>query len=156
MPRPLVKELIYLVIHKTFYRLTIRYDNVNNCQFIASWTISVKVVLMPSGQVTTLRCLLSQTITELKEHFSSEHKLPIDILLLMCDGNKLENNSTVADLGVGPNGTIQLELQSGDPVNLPIKILKPRQEYTMPDVITVRVQSGERGNEISIQNLLIE
>ena len=97
---------------------------------------------MPSGQVTTLRCLLSQTMTELKEHFSSEHKLPIDVLLLMCEGNKLDNNSTVADLGVGPNGTIQLELQSGDPVNQPIKILKPRQEYTMPDVITVRVPSG--------------
>ena len=97
---------------------------------------------MPTGQVTTLRCLLSQTINELKEHFSSEHKLPIDILLLLCDGNKLDNSSTVSDLGVGPNGTIQLELQSSDPVNQPIKILKPRQEYTMPDVITVRVVNG--------------
>lgn len=51
--------------------------------------------------------------------------------------------TTLADLGVGPNGTIQLELQSADPVNTPIKAYRPRQEYHMPDVITVRVQTGK-------------
>lgn len=54
----------------------------------------------------------------------------------------MTDNTTLADLGVGPNGTIQLELQSADPVNTPIKAYRPRQEYHMPDVITVRVQAG--------------
>ena len=54
--------------------------------------------------------------------------------------------TTLADLGVGPNGTIQLELQSADPVNTPIKSYRPRQEYHMPDVITVRVQAGKSVN----------
>lgn len=54
----------------------------------------------------------------------------------------MEDITTLADLGVGPNGTIQLEMQSADPVNTPIKTYRPRQEYHMPDVITVRVQTG--------------
>ena len=54
----------------------------------------------------------------------------------------MPDTTTLADLGVGPNGTIQLELQSADPVNTPIKAYRPRQEYHMPDVITVRVQTG--------------
>lgn len=54
----------------------------------------------------------------------------------------MENDKTLSDLGVGPNGTVQLEMQSADPVNTPIKAFKPRQEYVMPDVITVRVETG--------------
>lgn len=55
----------------------------------------------------------------------------------------MENDKTLQDLGVGPNGTVQLEMQSADPVNTPIKAFRPRQEYVMPDVITVRVETGE-------------
>ena len=58
-------------------------------------------------------------------------------------GGNIADKTTVGDLGVGPNGTIQLEIQSSDPVNQPIRSFKPRQEYTMPDVITVRVPTGE-------------
>ena len=56
----------------------------------------------------------------------------------------MDDNTTLADLGVGPNGTVQLELQSADPVNMPIKAYRPRHEYHMPDVITVRVQAGQQ------------
>ena len=55
----------------------------------------------------------------------------------------MENERTLADLGVGPNGTVQLEMQSADPINTPIKAFRPRQEYVMPDVITVRVETGK-------------
>ena len=58
-------------------------------------------------------------------------------------GKSVDDNTTLADLGVGPNGTVQLEMQSADPVNTPIKTYRPRQEYHMPDVITVRVQTGK-------------
>ena len=46
------------------------------------------------------------------------------------------------DLGVQPHGTIQLEMSSTDPEYHPIRPVKPQQEYNMPDVITVRVQTG--------------
>lgn len=62
----------------------------------------------------------------------------------MFSGKTMTDATTLADLGVGPNGTIQLELQSADPVNTPIKAYRPRQEYHMPDVITVRVQAGRK------------
>ena len=62
--------------------------------------------------------------------------------IIFFSGKAAEDTITLGDLGVGPNGTIQLEMQSADPVNVPIKPFRPRQEYHMPDVITVRVQSG--------------
>ena len=49
---------------------------------------------------------------------------------------------TLGDLGVVLNGTIQLQLQSTDPINHPLQLIRPRQEYHMPDVITVRIHIG--------------
>lgn len=106
-------------------------------------TATVKFVLMPSGQVVTLACTLGQSLEQLKQHFSTELKMPHNLIMLMFDGKSMTDTTTLADLGVGPNGTIQLELQSADPVNTPIKAYRPRQEYHMPDVITVRVQTED-------------
>ena len=50
---------------------------------------------------------------------------------------------SLVDLGVGPNGAVQLEISSADPVSAPIKPPKPKPEYVMPDVITVRVERGK-------------
>ena len=50
---------------------------------------------------------------------------------------------TLAHLGVGPNATIQLEMKSANPEQVPLLAFKPRQEYHMPDVITVRVDGGK-------------
>ena len=50
-------------------------------------------MLMPSGQVVTLACLLGQTLHQLKDHFSQELKLPVNLILLMFDGNHLQSNS---------------------------------------------------------------
>ncbi|KAL8612502.1 hypothetical protein ACOMHN_053756 [Nucella lapillus] len=106
-------------------------------------TATVKFVLMPSGQVVTLACMLGQTLQDLKVQFASELKMPLNLILLMFDGKSMSDATTLADLGVGPNGTVQLEMQSADPVNNPIRSYRPRQEYQMPDVITVRVQTEE-------------
>lgn len=46
------------------------------------------------------------------------------------------------DIGVQPHGMIQFEMSSLDPENYPMRPDKPQQEYNMPDVITVRVQTG--------------
>ena len=48
--------------------------------------VSVKFVLMPSGQVATLRCHLGQTLHELRDHFSNELKMPENVLVLLFDG----------------------------------------------------------------------
>lgn len=106
-------------------------------------TATVKFVLMPSGQVVTLACTLGQTLDSLKSHFATELKMSVGLIMLMFDGKSMPDAMTLADLGVGPNGTIQLEMQSADPVNTPLKSYRPRQEYHMPDVITVRVQTDD-------------
>lgn len=42
---------------------------------------------MPSGQVVTLACTLGQTLLQLKDHFSQELKMSMNLILLMFDGN---------------------------------------------------------------------
>ncbi|XP_059171767.1 IQ and ubiquitin-like domain-containing protein [Physella acuta] len=102
-------------------------------------TATVKFVMMPSGQVVTLACTLGKTLEELKSHFAYELKMPSSLIMLLFDGKDLSSTVTLAELGVGPNGTVQLEIQSADPLNAPLKPYRPHQEYHMPDVITVRV-----------------
>lgn len=46
---------------------------------------------MPSGQVVTLACTLGQTLQQLKEHFSSELKMPVNLILIMHDGKYAES-----------------------------------------------------------------
>lgn len=53
-----------------------------------SFHFTVKFVLMPSGQVTTMACALGQTMHELKEHLASELRMPADKLVFMFDGEK--------------------------------------------------------------------
>jgi len=59
-----------------------------------------------------------------------------------CSEKLVNENYTLGDLGVVPNGTIQLQLQSTDAVDHPLQLIRPRQEYHMPDVITVRIHIG--------------
>ncbi|KAK7499622.1 hypothetical protein BaRGS_00009274, partial [Batillaria attramentaria] len=106
-------------------------------------TATVKFVLMPSCQVVTMACTLGQTLQNLKQQFAAELKIPANLIMFMFDGKSMTDKTTLADLGVGPNGTVQLEMQSADPVNNPIRSYRPRQEYQMPDVITVRVQTED-------------
>ncbi len=126
---------------------------------------------MPTAQVATMRCHLGQVLSQIKSHFASELKIPEEVILIMHDGKfpavcvsprmnwffseisfrhtKLsiagkitQDDSTLGDLGVEPNGTVQLEIQSADPINQPIRPVQKRTEYHMPDVITVKVQKG--------------
>jgi len=63
-------------------------------------------------------------------------------MAVVCLGQPVNENYSLRDLGVVPNGTIQLQLQSNDPVNHPLQLIRPMQEYHMPDVITVRIHIG--------------
>ncbi|XP_071484963.1 IQ motif and ubiquitin-like domain-containing protein [Diadema antillarum] len=103
-------------------------------------TATVKFVLMPSGQVTTMACALGQTMQELREHLASELRMPADKLVFMFDGSNVDSEATLAAIGVGPNGAVQLEISSSDPVNVPLRAPKPKPEYNMPDIITTRIE----------------
>ena len=59
----------------------------------------------------------------------------------MISAKPLSNTDTLGSLGVGPNGTVQLEITSSDPTT-PLKPVPQKETYQMPDVITVRVATG--------------
>jgi hypothetical protein len=50
-----------------------------------------------------------------------------------------EDELLLSDLGVEPNGLIQLKIASIDQNNYPLKSYEPKEKYLSPDVITVNV-----------------
>lgn len=110
---------------------------------ITSPTATVKVMLVPVGQVITIAFSIGKSVGNLKNDFASQMKIPETVIRIMFEGRAVEDHETLVDLGITPNGTIQLDMQSLDPENHPVKAVKFQHEYSMPDVITVRVQTGE-------------
>ncbi|KAM4748883.1 IQ motif and ubiquitin-like domain-containing protein [Rhinophrynus dorsalis] len=119
---------------------------------VSNATATVKVMLVPDGQVVTMAFSIGYTVGNLKRFFACQLKTPETIIRIMFDGRVVEDQETLMDLGVTLHGTIQLEMLSLDPENYPIKAIKLQHEYSMPDVITVRVQTGED----SYQDLVVE
>ncbi|XP_069759481.1 IQ motif and ubiquitin-like domain-containing protein isoform X2 [Narcine bancroftii] len=111
---------------------------------IASSTATVKVALLPSGDVMTVALPICLTVGKLKSRFGRQLKLPTQALQITCDGRMAKDSETLVDLGVRPHGAIQLELASTDPEKSPIKPIRPQQEATTSDVITVKVQKDDK------------
>ncbi|XP_048463351.1 IQ and ubiquitin-like domain-containing protein isoform X2 [Rhincodon typus] len=107
---------------------------------IASSTATVKVALLPTGDVMTVALPICLTTGKLKARFGKELKVPANKLEITCDSKIAKDSETLVDLGVRPHGSIQLELTSVDPENHPIKLIRPQQESTTSDVITVTIQ----------------
>ncbi|XP_056429757.1 IQ and ubiquitin-like domain-containing protein isoform X1 [Hyla sarda] len=118
----------------------------------SSATATVKVMLTPDGQVITVAFSIGKSIEHLKNYFASQMKLPEAVIRIMYEGRIVEDSETLVDLGIRPHGMIQLDMQSTDPENYPIKAMKFQHEYSMPDVITVRVQTGDE----SYQDIAVE
>ncbi|KAM9313229.1 IQ motif and ubiquitin-like domain-containing protein [Gastrophryne carolinensis] len=110
---------------------------------VPSATATVKVVLSPDGQVVTIAFSIGKSVGNLKSYFASQMKIPESVIQIIFEGGAVEDHKTLVDLGIRPHGTMQLEMQSLDPVNYPIKAMTFQHEYSMPDVITVRMQTGE-------------
>ncbi|XP_066447946.1 IQ motif and ubiquitin-like domain-containing protein [Eleutherodactylus coqui] len=108
-----------------------------------SATATVKVMLAPDGQVITVAFSIGKSIEHVKSYFASQMKIPEAVIRIMFEGRIVEDSETLVDLGIRPHGMIQLEMHSKNPENYPIKAMKLQHEYSMPDVITVRVQTGD-------------
>ncbi|KAM4039505.1 IQ motif and ubiquitin-like domain-containing protein isoform 3-T4 [Anomaloglossus baeobatrachus] len=115
-------------------------------------TATVKVMLTPDGQVITVAFSIGKSIEHLKNYFASQMKIPEAVIRITFEGRIVEDGETLVDLGIRPHGMIQLDMQSMDPENYPIKAVKLQHEYSMPDVITVRVQTGDE----SYQDIAVE
>ncbi|XP_076469096.1 IQ motif and ubiquitin-like domain-containing protein [Babylonia areolata] len=115
-------------------------------------TATVKVILMPAVEVVTMAFALSHPLRQMKSRFASKFRFSTDFLLLLYEGKEVADTSTLADLGVGPNSTVQLEMHSSDPASHPIGLYRAPQEQQMPDVITVRVDSEDgKQNQVVVE-----
>ncbi|KAL6474354.1 hypothetical protein MHYP_G00179150 [Metynnis hypsauchen] len=109
---------------------------------VGNATATVKILLMPEGHMMTMAFTIGLTTQDLKIHFASELRVPSDIIQITLNGQDVDDHQTLMGLGVQPHGTVQFEMSSLDPENYPIKPVKPQHaECSMPDVITVRVQT---------------
>lgn len=57
-------------------------------------------------------------------------------------GRVVEEQQSLMELGVRPHGSTRMEMSSTDPATHPLRPLRPPEHDNMPDVITVRVQTG--------------
>ncbi|XP_048014604.1 IQ and ubiquitin-like domain-containing protein [Megalobrama amblycephala] len=119
---------------------------------VGNSTATVKILLMPERHMITLAFTIGLTILDLKKHFSFELRVPSDIIQITLDEKSVDDDQTLMDIGVQPHGMVQFEMSSLDPENYPIRPVKPQQEYNMPDVITVRVQTDTE----TFQDVVVE
>ncbi|CAF3144279.1 unnamed protein product [Rotaria sp. Silwood2] len=103
---------------------------------------TVKMLLESIGQTVTVAFPLRSPINELITHFAKELRMPENILQIIFKEKALDNQLTLSEIEVEPNTTVSMELHSKDPINEPLRPYKPRQDISMPDVITVRIDEG--------------
>ncbi|XP_018413236.1 PREDICTED: IQ and ubiquitin-like domain-containing protein [Nanorana parkeri] len=152
VPEPMQEEHVQIINHTQAEEITVSKreeedpsaeTDKNISSDITSPTATVKAMLVPVGQVVTIAFSIGKSVGNLKSYFASQMKIPETVIRIMFEGQTVEDHETLVDLGITPHGTIQLDMQSMDPENYPIKAMKFQHEYSMPDVITVRVQTGE-------------
>ncbi|KAL8620604.1 hypothetical protein ACOMHN_017885 [Nucella lapillus] len=108
---------------------------------------TVKLILKPSEEVITMACSLAIPLLGIKSRFATKFNVPVTCLLLTYKGIVVDESTTLDDIGVKPNGTVQLEVVSEDPVSYPLGHIKPEQNDQMPDVITVRLEADDSGEQ---------
>ncbi|XP_028287017.1 IQ and ubiquitin-like domain-containing protein [Parambassis ranga] len=108
-----------------------------------SSTATVKVALVPEGHVMTVAFPIGLSIQELKRHLASELRVPAEVLQLSLDGRVVEEQQSLMELGVRPHSSTRMEMNSTDPSFHPLRPLRLLEQDSMPDVITVQVQTGE-------------
>ncbi|KAM6926629.1 IQ motif and ubiquitin-like domain-containing protein [Lycodopsis pacificus] len=106
-------------------------------------TATVKVVLVPGGHVMTVAFAIGLSVQELKLHLAAELRVPAEVLQISLDGRVVEEQRSLMELGVRPQGSTRMEMSSSDPTAHPLRPLRPPDHDDMPDVITVRVQTDQ-------------
>ncbi|CAF1503941.1 unnamed protein product [Rotaria magnacalcarata] len=104
---------------------------------------TVKMLLESIGQTVTVAFPLRSPISELITHFAKELRMPEKILQVTFKEKVLDNQLSLSQIEVEPNTTVSMELHSKDPINEPLRPYKLRQDISMPDVITVRIDEGQ-------------
>ncbi|CAF1061759.1 unnamed protein product [Adineta ricciae] len=103
---------------------------------------TVKMLLESIDQTVTVAFPLHAPVNELITHFAKELRMSVNVLQIIFKDKVLENQLTLSQIDVEPNTTVSMELHSKDPINQPLRRYRPRQDISMPDVITVRIDEN--------------
>lgn len=70
-------------------------------------------------------------------------ELPVQLSeCVVFSGTLVEEHQSLMELGVRPHSSTRLEMSSTNPTTYPLRAVRPPELDNMPDVITVRVQTG--------------
>lgn len=61
----------------------------------------------------------------------------------VVSGRVVEEKESLMELGVRPHGSTRLEMSSTDPTAHQLHPIRPPEQDNVPDVITVRIQTGK-------------
>ncbi|XP_075884917.1 IQ motif and ubiquitin-like domain-containing protein isoform X2 [Nelusetta ayraudi] len=103
---------------------------------------TVKLVLLPGGHVITMAFPVRLSVRDLKALLAPELQVPVEVLRVSVDGGLLEEQLSLLELGVWPQGSTQMEVSSADPAAHPLRPRRPAEGSGAADVLTVRVQTG--------------
>lgn len=116
----------------------------------------LRALVAPELQVPTevLRVSMEGTrshfLSRLSASLSHPHFcLPLTSSCLFPSGVLLEEQLTLLELGVGPQGSTQMEVTSSDPTDHPLRPRRPAEGSSAADVLTVRVRTGEEAISLS-------
>ena len=62
---------------------------------------------------------------------------------MFIEGKMVEDHTVLSDLGVQSGQTVQVEIQSADPVNRPLYYRQTSLVYKLPDKVNVKVEVGK-------------
>lgn len=119
------------------------HDQKENMHEQESQLATVKMLLQSIGQTVTVAFPLRSPLNELLNHFAKELRMSPNNLQITFKEKVLDTQLTLSQIDVEPNTTVSMELHSKDPVNEPLRPYRPRQDISMPDVITVRIDEGQ-------------
>ncbi|KAM6937923.1 IQ motif and ubiquitin-like domain-containing protein [Xenentodon cancila] len=108
-----------------------------------SSTATVKVELVPEGHVVTVAFAIGHNVQELKSHLASELRVPVEVLQLSLDGRVLQEQQSLMELGIRPHSSTRMEMSSTEPRSHPLRPVHLPEHDSMPDVLTVQVQTDE-------------
>ncbi|CAL4155501.1 unnamed protein product, partial [Meganyctiphanes norvegica] len=119
----------------------------------AGGVATVKLLLSDSPEEVITRAWgLTVPLYKLRMALARDTQLPPTILQISYGGSVVNDNTTLQDLYVTANSTVQLMASSLQPLQYPLKLKAPvAGRITTPDVITVVVMKGSLVREVVVE-----
>ncbi|XP_077424825.1 IQ motif and ubiquitin-like domain-containing protein isoform X2 [Vanacampus margaritifer] len=111
-------------------------------------TATVKVMLMPAGHVMTATFATGLSVQQLRRHFADQLNVSAEGLNISLNGQEVEDEQSLSELGVEPHSDVIMEMTSSEPDIHPLLArARSEQEEDEPNVINVSLRTDESGSQ---------